>query len=141
MSELLKELPSQQVVTTFIVVVSMVLATLKLFPVVWKWFSTARHKVNSYEELSATVERHTVEINNIRQELDKNSADHLRMQAMIERQQKLIEDSLTEREIMLRGMLSILHTLNELGGSKGTTDVEVEIKNYLLSKSHKVNNF
>ena len=145
MTEIIKELSSpQQFLVTLVAVITVIIAIAKACPTIWKWFTTASRGINSYEDLNNTVQRHSEEISDLQQKVARNSEEnseyHRRIQEMTDRQQRLIEESLVERELLLRSMLTVIHTLNELGGTtKQTSSIEDEIKSYLLNKSHNVN--
>ncbi len=54
------------------------------------------------------------------------------------RQQKYVEDSLEERELILKSLLGVVQGLQEIGANGPTKRAESDIQDFLLKKSHKV---
>ena len=70
---------------------------------------------------------------------NKNESYHQHIKSMIEKQQAMMEDSIAEREIMLKGILTIIKSLNEPNGinSIDTKSIERDINEFLIKKCHK----
>lgn len=50
--------------------------------------------------------------------------------------QRMVADSLEEREILMRAMLGVLGGLQEIGANGPTKEAESQIRNYLNKKAH-----
>lgn len=70
---------------------------------------------------------------------EKLGRDYVRL-GDIEREhkktRKMAQDSLEEREIIMRTLLGVLGGLQELGANGPTKEAETEIRNYLNRKAH-----
>lgn len=70
---------------------------------------------------------------------EKLGRDYVRL-SDIEREhkktRKMAQDSLEEREIIMRTLLGVLGGLQELGANGPTKEAEAEIRNYLNRKAH-----
>ena len=70
---------------------------------------------------------------------EKLGRDYVRL-GDIEREhgktRKMAQDSLEEREIIMKTLLGVLGGLQELGANGPTKDAEAEIRNYLNRKAH-----
>lgn len=135
------EKASKLVSTEFMIGVIVVIAALivvlyKVLPVVITWFRTARTAVNQYEELMKSVEQNTEDIKVIKEKIDEDNTKLNQLQQIIVKQQKHIEDSLEERELIIRSLLGVVQGLQEVGANGPTKKAEAEIQAYLLKKSH-----
>lgn len=135
------EKASKLVSTEFMIGVIVVIAALivvlsKVLPVVLAWFRTARTAVNQYEELMKSVEQNTEDIKVIKEKIGEDNTKLNQLQQIIVKQQKHIEDSLEERELIIRSLLGVVQGLQEVGANGPTKKAEAEIQAYLLKKSH-----
>lgn len=139
MNDLLKNVPPQQFFTVLVVVISIVVFMLKTAPTVYRWLTCLHNHVNDYERINSLVKQHSLDIERINQELNKNESYHQHIKSMIEKQQAMMEDSIAEREIMLKGILTIIKSLNEPNGinSIDTKSIERDINEFLIKKCHK----
>lgn len=138
-----KVVPTQYIVWTIIVVIALIVICFKAFPKVKAWFEAARTKVNDKDSLIKTVKQHDDDISQIRQDINeinqKIGRDYARLnqiQQINTRQQKYIEESLEERELIIRSLLGVVQGLQEVGANGPTKKAEAEIQAYLLKKSH-----
>lgn len=129
--------PLQYVIYTLIVVVVLVLAIIKVFPVISKWFNILKDKSNKYEELQKQVKKNSEDIQSINQKINKDYARLNELHKLTIKQQKYINESLEERELILRSILCVVQGLQEIGANGPTKQAEVEIQAYLLKKSHR----
>lgn len=87
---------------------------------------TVEQRLGSIEERLTTIE-------------EKLGRDYTRL-GDIEREhgktRKMAQDSLEEREIIMRTLLGVLGGLQELGANGPTKDAEQEIRTYLNRKAH-----
>ena len=146
LSEATQYVPVEYVIYTVIVLIAVVIVMIKFYPTLKKWFDTARIKVNSQENIIKTLEEHTSDINNINEQIkeinEKMNRDYTRinqLHKMTEKQQEYIDDSMEERELIVRSLLGIIQGLQELGANGPTKAAESDIKEYMVKKSHKVN--
>lgn len=72
----------------------------------------------------------------IKQKLDRDYGRLNGIEVWQKRYQKLAEDSLEEREIIMRGTLGCLKGLQQLGANGPTEKAEAEINDYLNRKAH-----
>lgn len=145
LSEAMNYVPTEYVVYTTIVVIALVIACIKFFPILKSWFEAARTKVNTYEELQKMINNHTEQINGLKDSIndinDKMGNDYRQIKQIREmtvKQQKYIDDSMEERELIVRSLLGIIQGLQELGANGPTKAAESDIKEYMVKKSHEV---
>lgn len=138
-----KVVPTQYIVWTVIVIAALVVICVKAFPKIKTWFEVARTRVNDKDALIKSVKKHGEEIERIRQDISeinqKIGRDYARLnqiQQINTRQQKYIEESLEERELIIRSLLGVVQGLQEVGANGPTKKAEAEIQAYLLRKSH-----
>lgn len=141
-------LPIEIIIWTIIVIVALFLLLVKVSPTVKKWFEALRTKVNKQEEIMSTLQKNSEDIKQIREELSevnkKIGRDYDRineLQRMTKAQQAYIDDSMEERELIIRSLLGVIQGLQELGANGPTKKTESDIKDYLVRKSHRANQY
>ncbi len=139
MESIIKFVPIQHTTYTVLVLVGIGIACVKYVPILLSWFNTARIKANEFENISKAIEKNTAEIELINQKIGRDYARINHIMQIVEKQQRHIEDSLEERELILRSLLGLAQGLQEIGANGPTKSVESEIQSYLLKKSHDVN--
>lgn len=139
MESIIKFVPIQYTTYTVLVLVGIGIACVKYVPIILSWFHTARIKANEFENISKAIEKNTAEIELINQKIGRDYARINHIMQIVEKQQRHIEGSLEERELILRSLLGLAQGLQEIGANGPTKSVESEIQSYLLKKSHDVN--
>ena len=138
MNELINLVPKEQFMYTIIVLAVITVGICKYLPMFYKWFNIARIKANDFENVSKTINQNATDIDIINQKIGRDYARLNQIFQIVERQQKYIEDSLEERELILRSLLGIIQGLQEVGANGPTKRAEAEIQAFLLKKSHDV---
>ena len=128
--------PAEYIIWTIVVVFALIIIVIKYAPKAWKHFNTARKKTNEIEDLVKAVKKNTEDIELINQKIGRDYARLNQIQQMTTRQQKYIEESIEERELILRVLLGVVQGLQEVGANGPTKKAEAEIQAYLLRKSH-----
>lgn len=95
-----------------------------------------RNRENKRESLEATVKRHDAEITTINDKLGRDYETINRIEKSMRAQKKAIEDSLEERELLMRGLLACLKGLQELGANGVTRVAQEEIEAYINKQAH-----
>lgn len=126
------------VLAVIIVIIALVVVLSKAVPVVVSWFKTIRKAVNQYEELMTSVKQNTSDIKLINEKMGRDYARLNQLQQLTIKQQNYIDDSIEERELILRSLLGVVQGLQEVGANGPTKRAEKEIQDYLLKKSHEV---
>lgn len=136
MEEIFKYVPTQHTIYTLIVLLGVATVCINAIPKIWNWFILARDKTNDYENMSKTVKKTICDIDalNEKVEVDHSKLDHICK--IVETQQRYTEESLLERELILKSLLEVIHGLQEIGANGPTKKAEFEIQAYLLEKSH-----
>ena len=90
-------------------------------------------------EDKSVCDRLTVIEADVKQIKEKLERDYNRLNS-IERwrgsMQRMVTDSLEEREIIMQAMLGVLGGLQEIGANGPTKEAEAKIRNYLNKKAH-----
>lgn len=126
------------VLAVIIVIIALVVVLSKAVPVVVGWFKTIRKAVNQYEELMTSVKQNTSDIKLINEKMGRDYERLNQLQQLTIKQQSYIDDSIEERELILRSLLGVVQGLQEVGANGPTKRAEKEIQDYLLKKSHEV---
>lgn len=113
------------------------LLVIKVFPTISRWFNSWRKSINAYEDLQKQVDKNTEDIQAINNKISRDYTRINQLQNLTVKQKKYIDESLEEREIILRSLLGIVQGLQEVGANGPTKVVEKEIQEYLVKKSHK----
>ena len=138
-----KVVPTQYIIWTILVIIALIAICAKAFPKIKDWFEATRTKVNDKDALIKSVNEHEKEIEKIHQDISEINQKIGRAQARVNqiqqinvRQQKYIEESLEERELIIKSLLGVVQGLQEVGANGPTKKAEAEIQAYLLKKSH-----
>lgn len=136
--DLVQYVPVQYLFYTVVVLIIIFLVILKITPIGIKWFHSLREKTNNWEQLNKNVKESSEEIKLINQKIGRDYARLNQIQEITEKQQNYIEESLEERELILKSLLGVIKGLQEIGANGPTKKAESEIQAYLLKKSHDV---
>lgn len=136
--------PVQYIVWTVIVLITIIVIINKYYPKIRDWFEVARKAENKRENIDELLERHNKELEELKleiQKINKKLSNDQREISKIEditfKQQRYIEDSTEERELIIRSLLGVVQGLQEVGANGPTKKAEKEIQDYLIKKSHK----
>lgn len=136
--------PVQYIIWTLVVVAVLVAVIYKCYPTVKGWFESARKAANKRDDIDETLENHKKELDELKQEIQKInkklSNDHTDINKIEEitiKQQKYIEESMEERELIIHSLLGVVQGLQEVGANGPTKKAEKEIQDYLVRKAHK----
>ena len=138
LEELSKYVPLQYIVWTIIVLVALIVLGTKIYPTLSKWFNALKKETDKYEDLLENVKKTNEAIDLINQKIGRDYARINQLQQITMKQQKYIEDSLEERELILKSLLGVVQGLQEIGANGPTKKAESDIQDFLLKKSHKV---
>lgn len=127
----------EYLISAVIVLVALGVFLTKIAPVLKDILDFYRKFVNKYEGLQDQINKNTEDIVMIKEKVSNESTRVNQLQAYTAKQQKYIQESLEEREIMLRSLLGIIKGLQEVGANGSTKGVEEELQSYLVKKSHK----
>lgn len=138
LEELSKYVPLQYIVWTIIVFIALIVLGAKVYPTLSKWFNALKKETDKYEDLLENVKKANEAIDLINQKIGRDYARTSQLQQIAMRQQKCVEDSLEERELILKSLLGVVQGLQEIGANGPTKRAESDIQDFLLKKSHKV---
>lgn len=137
---MIENIPANQVVWTLTILAAIIVLLFKIVPPIFKWFNVLRTQANKYENLIESIQKNTEEIETINEKINRDYERLNRLQRMVNKQSKFAQNSLEEREIILRSLLRIVQGLQEIGANGPTKEAETEISAYLLKKAHEHDN-
>lgn len=119
-----------------IVAVLVLLLVYKSWPDIKKMLNSWRSHENDREGLSYSVKRHDEEIGKINEKLERDYVAINEMRKTLALQKKVTEESLEEREIIMRSLLGVLKGLQEIGANGPTKEAQAEIEAYINKQAH-----
>lgn len=140
MEELIKSLPQDYALFWGISHLALILLLIKLVPKIIQIFEYSRKKVNDSEKLESQIMENTKDICVIKEQIGRDYKRLNELEKLIESQQDSINDSLQERELILKSLMRISQGLQELGANGPTKQAENEIQEFLIQRAHKRNN-
>ena len=136
--------PVQYIVWTVLVLLAVIVIIYKCYPKIKSWFETARKAENKREDIDELLETHNKELEELKQEIQKinkklsnDQSEISKIEEITIKQQQYIEDSMEERELIIRSLLGVVQGLQEVGANGPTKKAEKEIQDYLVKKAHK----
>lgn len=138
MEKLMEEIPHTFVWSWLAVFAVVIILLVKFGPKVWKWLKVIHEEMKKKETIDEKIKKHESEIQNINKKLDRDYQTLNEMKRLNKEQAKRIDDSMEEREIIMKSLLGIIKGLQELGTNGPTKEAQHEIENYMLKKSHEV---
>lgn len=136
--------PVQYIIWTIAIMIVVMVIIYKCYPTIKSWFEVARKEKNKRDGIDELLEKHTNELQELREEVQKinkklsNDQNNInKIEEITIRQQQYIEDSMEERELIIRSLLGVVQGLQEVGANGPTKKAEKEIQEYLVKKSHK----
>lgn len=128
--------PWEYIWYTLLVIAALAIILSRVIPMVARWFNALRANVNNLEDMAKSIKKHD---EGLRELNDKVRRDYDRLNALYiesSKHRQYIDDSLRERELIIRSLLGITKGLQELGANGPTKAVEKDIEDYLLNKTH-----
>lgn len=119
-----------------IVAILAVLLIYKSWPDIKKALNSWRTHENDREGISTSIKRHEEEIEKINEKLERDYVAINEMRKTLNFQRKVTEESLEEREIIMRSLLGVLKGLQEIGANGPTKDAQAEIEAYINKQAH-----
>lgn len=137
MIEQLEDMADPQFATQWVIMgVLALLLIWKCLPDVKAALEHWRSRANRKESLEATVKRHDKEIADINDKLGRDYEALNRIDKAMRAQKKSMDESLEEREILMKGLLACLKGLQELGTNGVTKEAQGEIEAYINKQAH-----
>ena len=134
--ELSQYVPVQYVVYTALSLILIFMVILRFAPIGIKWFNTIRKRADHWDELEKFVKDTRENLEKIDKKVDNDYERLNKLQTITENQQRYIDDSLEERELIVRSLFGVIKGLQELGANGPTKAAESELNAYLVKKSH-----
>lgn len=128
--------PVQYVFYTALALIIIFLFILRFAPTGIKWFNTVRKRANHWEELEKSIKDNGEHLEKIDKKVESDYERLNQLQTITENQQRYINDSLEERELIVRSLFGVIKGLQELGANGPTKSAESELNAYLVKKSH-----
>lgn len=100
-----------------------------IYPKIKKWILKDKKMEDTDADLTKRVETLETDVSDLKSKVGKDFYTLLDIK-------KQTQDSLEEREILMRATLAILEGLQEIGANGPTRTAQVEIKEYLNKKAH-----
>lgn len=124
------------IVQWVVVAVLAILLIYKSWPDIKKALNSWRKHENDREGLSTSIKRHDEEIEKINEKLDRDYIAINEMRKTLALQKRVAEESLEEREIIMRSLLGVLKGLQEIGANGPTKEAQAEIEAYINKQAH-----
>lgn len=135
--EKLFSLTTEGFITQWVIVAILaVLLIYKSWPDIKKALNSWRTHENDREGISTSIKRHEEEIEKINEKLERDYVAINEMRKTLNFQRKVTEESLEEREIIMRSLLGVLKGLQEIGANGPTKDAQAEIEAYINKQAH-----
>ena len=135
--EKLFSLTTEGFITQWVIVAILaVLLIYKSWPDIKKALNSWRTHENDREGISTSIKRHEGEIEKINEKLERDYVAINEMRKTLNFQRKVTEESLEEREIIMRSLLGVLKGLQEIGANGPTKDAQAEIEAYINKQAH-----
>lgn len=124
------------VVQWVIVAILAILLAYKSWPDIKNALNSWRTHENDQEGISISIKRHEEEIEKINEKLERDYVAINEMRKTLNVQRKVTEESLEEREIIMRSLLGVLKGLQEIGANGPTKEAQAEIEAYINKQAH-----
>ncbi|MFR1537551.1 MAG: hypothetical protein ACLSUP_02795 [Blautia massiliensis (ex Durand et al. 2017)] len=135
--EKLFSLTTEGFITQWVIVAILaVLLIYKSWPDIKKALNSWRTHENDREGISTSIKRHEEEIEKINEKLERDYVAINEMRKTLNLQRKVTEESLEEREIIMRSLLGVLKGLQEIGANGPTKEAQAEIEAYINKQAH-----
>ena len=128
--------PVQYVFYTALSLILIFMVILRFAPIGIKWLNTVRKRADRWDELEKSVKDTRENLEKIDKKVDSDYERLNQLQTITENQQRYIDDSLEERELIVRSLFGVIKGLQELGANGPTKVAESELNAYLVKKSH-----
>lgn len=135
--EKLFSLTTEGFITQWVIVAILaVLLIYKSWPDIKRALNSWRTHENDREGISTSIKRHEEEIEKINEKLERDYVAINEMRKTLNLQRKVTEESLEEREIIMRSLLGVLKGLQEIGANGPTKEAQAEIEAYINKQAH-----
>lgn len=130
-------LTTEDFITQWVVVLILaVLLIYKSWPDIKKALNSWRTHENDREGISTSIKRHEEIIGKINEKLERDYVAINEMRKALNFQRRVTEESLEEREIIMRSLLGVLKGLQEIGANGPTKEAQAEIEAYINKQAH-----
>lgn len=130
--------PTEYIIWTAVVVLAITVIVIKYAPKLFKVFDDARKKVNEQEDRVDTLKQNTEDIEKFKKYMIETDEKLSKIEHATLQQQKYIEDSREENQLIINSLLGIVQGLQEVGANGPTKKAEAEIQKYLNKKAHEI---
>ena len=130
-------LTTEDFIVQWVIVAALtVLLVYKSWPDIKKALNSWRSHENDRVGITVSIKRHDEEIGKINEKLDRDYTAINEMRKTLTLQRKVTEESLEEREIIMRSLLGVLKGLQEIGANGPTKEAQAEIEAYINKQAH-----
>lgn len=136
--EIMKHVPKDYAVLWLIMALAVVVGLVIFIPKIWRGFNKMRGYVNDLEAILESAKKNSKDIDNLSRKIEQDYKRLNYLEEATRDQQDYIDDSLHERELILKSLLGVIRGLQEIGANGPTKKAEQEIEEYLIEKAHKV---
>lgn len=133
---LMNTVPLEYLFYTLLVIAVVAVVLSKLIPWLRAEFVKESLDKKRLDDLERIVESNTMSIKEINRRLDSDSNSIHEISSALHKYHDYMNDSLDERELIIKSLLGIVKGLQELGADGPTVEVENELNQYLLDKTH-----
>lgn len=135
--EKLFSLTTEGFITQWVIVAILaILLIYKSWPDIKKALNSWRTHENDREGISTSIKRHEEEIGKINEKLERDYVAINEIKKSLNFQRRVTEESLEEREIIMRSLLGVLKGLQEIGANGPTKEAQAEIEAYINKQAH-----
>lgn len=140
MEEVINQIPSDFAILWIGMLIIFIYVCFKFIPRIIKTLNKIRKHINDLENLSNAVKKNSEDIELIQCKIGRDFARLNAIEKLTVKQQDYIEESLEERELILKSLLGVVQGLQEIGANGPTKEVEANIQQYLLKQAHRKTN-
>lgn len=135
--KILELVPADQFLIWFLIFLVVAFFIYKEWPEFWKRVQTKTAKDQKDLTIEGRMDSIEKKLDSIESKLERDYDRINILELEIKRSKNTMAASQKESEIMMRAMLNVLKSLQELGSNGSTNDSQVEIQNWLNEQSHK----
>lgn len=135
--KILELIPADQFLIWFLIFLVVAFFIYKEWPEFWKRVQTKTAKDQKDLTIEGRMDSIEKKLDSIESKLERDYDRINILELEFKRSKNAMAASQKESEIMMRAMLNVLKSLQELGSNGSTNDSQVEIQNWLNEQSHK----
>lgn len=135
--KILELIPADQFLIWFLIFLVVAFFIYKEWPEFWKRVSSKTAKDQKDLTIEGRMDSIEKKLDSIESKLERDYDRINILELEFKRSKNAMAASQKESEIMMRAMLNVLKSLQELGSNGSTNDSQVEIQNWLNEQSHK----